>query len=423
MIDPNHLRKNLADTARRLANRKFTLDTEAFTRIETARKDIQTSTQQLQSKRNNLAKQIGMMKGKGEDVSAILSESNAINAELGKSEKTLQALTEEMNNLMAVIPNLPHESVPIGASEADNIEVRRFGTPRVFDFPIKDHTDLGERHGGINVELAGKISGARFSILRNGFARLHEALARFMLDTHVEAHGYSESYVPYLVNSSTLFGTGQLPKFADDLFQCTADGLYLIPTAEVTLANLLREQIIDDKNLPIKLVARTPCFRREAGSYGKDVRGMIRQHQFDKVELVWATRPEDSYAALETLVGQAETILQRLELPYRVLSLCTGDMGFGAAKTYDLEVWLPSQNTYREISSCSNCEDFQSRRMMARYKNSEGKNEYLHLLNGSGVAVGRALVAVLENYQQADGSIAIPKVLQPYCFGQTEIRG
>lgn len=422
MLDPNLLRKQLPEVADRLAHRGFSLDIMTFESLEGQRRQCQQITQERQARRNQIAKLIGLMKSKGEDVSALMVESSKLNEAMVDDEKKLNALSSELELLMANIPNLPHESVPVGKNETENVEVRRWGAPRVFPFTARDHMDLGEMHHNIAGDLASQISGARFTVLQRGFARLHEALARLMLDTHVEHHGYEEFYVPLLVNASSLYGTGQLPKFEEDLFSLKDDPYYLIPTAEVSLTNLVRNAIIDPEQLPKKMVARTPCFRREAGSYGKDVRGLIRQHQFEKVEMVWATQPDQSYAALESMVGHAESILQALELPYRVIQLCTGDMGFGSSKTYDLEVWIPSQNTYREISSCSNCEAFQARRLMARTRNNQGKTEYLHTLNGSGVAVGRALVAVIENHQQEDGSIHIPKALHPYMLGNTVLK-
>lgn len=422
MLDINLLRKDIDAVAERLAKRGYILEVGAWQTLEAERKAVQTRTQEQQAKRNQLAKAIGVAKSQKEDASALLAQSQAINAELATAEARLSEISAQMEQRLSMIPNLPHDSVPVGKSDADNVEVRRVGNPKKFAFAVKDHVALGEQLNLLHSEMASKIAGARFNILHKGLARLHEALARFMLDTHVQSHGYAEAYVPYLVNENTLYGTGQLPKFAEDLFGLKDDPYYLIPTAEVSLTNMVRETIIPANDLPQQWVARTPCFRREAGSYGKDMRGLIRQHQFDKVEMVWIAKPEESYACLEKMVAHAEAILQALELPYRVMQLCAGDMGFGASKTYDLEVWLPAQNTYREISSCSNCESFQARRMMARTRNVEGKTEFVHTLNGSGVAVGRALVAVMENYQQEDGSILIPKVLQPYCFNQTVLR-
>jgi seryl-tRNA synthetase len=420
MLDIQLLRTNLALVAERLATRGTTLDTAAFEALESERKDLQVRTQDLQAKRNSLSKQIGMLKGKGEDVSAVMAEVAGIGDELKANEDALAALQERYNAFVAVIPNLPHESVPVGGDETGNVEVLRWGTPRSFDFPVKDHVELGEQLGGLDFETAARIAGSRFSLMKGGVARLHRALAQFMLDTHTAEHGYTEVYVPYLVNPDSMFGTGQLPKFEEDLFRVPrSDGsrLYLIPTAEVPVTNMVRDQIVAAESLPLKFVCHTPCFRSEAGSAGRDTRGMIRQHQFDKVELVRIVRPDQSWQALEELTGNAETILQRLELPYRKMALCTGDMGFSAAKTYDLEVWLPAQNTYREISSCSNFESFQARRMQARFRNEKNKPELAHTLNGSALAVGRTLVAVLENFQNADGSVTVPAVLRPYMGG------
>jgi seryl-tRNA synthetase len=424
MLDIQLLRTNLAFVAERLATRGVSLDTAAFETLEAERKGLQTRTQDLQAKRNSLSKQIGVLKGRGEDAAAVLAEVAGIGDELKQNEDALAALQERYNAFVAVIPNLPHESVPVGSDETGNVEVLRWGTPRAFDFPVKDHVEIGEGLGGLDFETAAKISGARFSLLKGGLARLHRALAQFMLDTHTALHGYTEVYVPYLVNPESMFGTGQLPKFEEDLFRVPrSDGsrLYLIPTAEVPVTNMVRDTIQAAEALPLRFVCHTPCFRSEAGSAGRDTRGMIRQHQFDKVELVQLVRPEDSWAALEALTGHAEAILQKLELPYRKMALCTGDMGFSSAKTYDLEVWLPAQNTYREISSCSNFEAFQARRMQARYRNDKNKPELLHTLNGSGLAVGRTLVAILENGQQADGSVVVPAALRPYLGGVERI--
>jgi seryl-tRNA synthetase len=423
MLDIQLLRTNLAAVAERLATRGVTLDTAAFEALEAERKAVQVRTQDLQAKRNSLSKQVGMLKGKGEDASAVLAEVSGIGDELKRNEDALAALQERYNAFVAVIPNLPHESVPVGKDETGNVEVSRRGTPRSFDFPIKDHVEIGEKLGGIDFETAAKISGSRFSLMKGGVARLHRALAQFMLDTHTSEHGYTEVYVPYLVNPDSMFGTGQLPKFEEDLFRVQnrtgADGsrLYLIPTAEVPVTNMVRDTIQAAESLPLKFVCHTPCFRSEAGSAGRDTRGMIRQHQFDKVELVQIVRPDQSWQALEDLTSHAEAILSKLDLPYRRMALCSGDMGFGAAKTYDLEVWLPAQNTYREISSCSNYESFQARRMQARYRNEKNKPELVHTLNGSALAVGRTLVAVLENYQNADGSVTVPAVLRAYMGG------
>ena len=420
MLDVQLLRNDINTVAERLAGRGFKLDVEAFSALENERKGLQTRTQELQAKRNASSKQIGIAKSKGEDVSAIMAEVANLGDELKTCETNLAALQEKLNGLLLTIPNLPHESVPVGKDEADNVEVRKVGTPRSFDFEIKDHVDVGAPLG-LDFDTGAKLSGARFTVLRKDIARLHRALAQFMLDTHTREHGYEEVYVPYIVNQATLQGTGQLPKFEEDLFSVPRgddDKYYLIPTAEVPVTNLVRGEILKAEALPLKYCAHTPCFRSEAGSYGRDTRGMIRQHQFDKVEMVQIVHPDHSYAALEEMLSHAENILKKLELPYRVITLCTGDMGFGATKTYDIEVWLPAQNTYREISSVSNCEAFQARRMQARYKNESGKNELLHTLNGSGLAVGRTLVAVLENYQNADGSVTVPMALRPYLGGQ-----
>ncbi|MES2408498.1 MAG: serine--tRNA ligase [Pseudomonadota bacterium] len=419
MLDIQLLRNDLDGITQRLAARGYTLDSVEFQRLEGERKQLQTRTQELQAKRNASSKQIGMAKAKGEDVSAIMAEVANLGTELKAAESALEALQIPLNTLLMTIPNLPHESVPAGKSETDNVEVSRFGTPRVFDFEVKDHVDVGTALG-LDFETASKLAGARFSLLRGGLARLHRALAQFMLDTHSAQHGYTEMYVPYLVNADSMRGTGQLPKFEEDLFhvpRSDAEQLYLIPTAEVPLTNIVRDEIVPREQLPLKFVAHTPCFRSEAGSYGRDTRGMIRQHQFDKVELVQLVEPEQSYATLEALTGHAEAILQALDLPYRKMALCSGDMGFSAARTYDLEVWLPAQKTYREISSCSNFEAFQTRRMQARFRGEKGKPELLHSVNGSGLAVGRTLVAILENYQQADGSVTLPAVLWPYMGG------
>ena len=427
MLDIQTLRNDLANVAARLATRGYQLDTEKFEQLEAERKTIQTRTQELQAKRNATSKLIGQAKAKGEDTSSIMAEVASLGDELKQLEAKLPQVLAEMDAFLAVIPNVPHESVPVGKSEADNAEVRRVGDIPQFGFEVQDHVSIGEGLGGLDFETAAKISGARFMLLKGPLARLHRALAQFMLDTHTEQHGYTETYVPYMVNAASMRGTGQLPKFEEDLFKVPRqmgegeENFYLIPTAEVPVTNMVRDEIVALEKLPMKFVAHTPCFRSEAGSYGRDTRGMIRQHQFDKVELVQMVRPEESYAALEQLLGHAETILQKLGLPYRVVKLCTGDMGFSAATTYDIEVWLPAQNTYREISSCSNFEAFQARRMQARFRNAAGKPELLHTLNGSGLAVGRTLVAVLENYQQADGSVRIPEVLRPYMGGMTSL--
>ncbi|MDP1597108.1 MAG: serine--tRNA ligase [Methylotenera sp.] len=415
MLDIQALRNDLDGIVSQLQKRGFAFDSASFTALEQERKTVQTRTQDLQAKRNNTSKQIGFAKSKGEDVSVIMAEVAGLGDQLKADEARLGELQTELQNLLLNVPNLPHESVPLGQSETDNVEVRKVGSPRSFDFEIKDHTDVGTPLG-LDFETGIKLSGARFTLMRRQIAKLHRALAQFMLDTQTEQHGYEECYTPYLVNAETLTGTGQLPKFEEDLFSLSHNDskLYLIPTSEVTLTNTVRDEIVPLESLPIKLTAHTPCFRSEAGSYGRDTKGMIRQHQFDKVEMVQIVHPEKSYEALEQMVGHAENILKALELPYRVVSLCTGDMGFGAAKTYDLEVWLPAQNTYREISSVSNCEAFQARRLQARFRNENGKPELVHTLNGSGLAVGRTLVAVLENYQNADGSVTVPAVLRPY---------
>ncbi|TWI70062.1 seryl-tRNA synthetase [Pseudoduganella lurida] len=429
MIDIQLLRKDIDTVAARLATRKFQLDVAAFNALEAERKAIQTRTEELQGKRNTLSKQIGVLKGKGEDASAVMAEVAGIPDELKNNEAALAAVQHKLSTFLQAVPNLPHESVPAGTDEAGNVEVRKIGAPRTFEFEVKDHVDVGAPLG-LDFDTATKLTGSRFSVMKGGIARLHRALAQFMLDTHTDQHGYTECYTPYMVNADSLLGTGQLPKFEADLFSVKKGGVegegetfYLIPTSEVTLTNTVRDEILAADALPLKMTAHTPCFRSEAGSYGRDTRGMIRQHQFDKVELVQVVHPEKSYEALEEMVGHAETILQQLGLPYRVMSLCTGDMGFGAAKTYDLEVWLPAQNTYREISSLSNCEAFQARRMQARFRNAGGKPELVHTLNGSGLAVGRTLVAVLENYQQADGTVEVPEVLRPYMGGLAVLKG
>ncbi|QBJ80015.1 serine--tRNA ligase [Aquitalea sp. USM4] len=428
MLDIQLLRNDLDAVAARLASRGYTLDTAAFTTMEADRKSLQTRMQELQSRRNATSKQIGEAKRKGEDVSAIMAEVANLGDELKAAEAAFEAVQAKLDALLMSIPNLPNESVPVGKDENDNVEVRRVGVPRQFDFEVKDHVDIGTPLG-LDFDTGAKLSGARFTVLKGDIARLHRALAQFMLNTHTGEHGYTEHYTPYIVNDSALLGTGQLPKFAEDMFKVTKGGeegtvdQYLISTSEITLTNTVSNSILKMEELPLKLTAHSPCFRSEAGSYGRDTRGMIRQHQFDKVEMVRIEHPDHSYAALEEMVGHAENILKALELPYRVITLCTGDMGFGAAKTYDLEVWLPAQNTYREISSCSNCEAFQSRRMLARFKDENGKNQLVHTLNGSGLAVGRTLVAVLENYQNADGSVTIPAVLRPYMGGKEKIGG
>ncbi len=421
MLDPKLIRTQLQEVADRLATRGYQLDVARIEALEAQRKTVQTRTEQLQNERNTRSKAIGQAKQRGEDIAPLMAEVNRLGSDLENGKRELEAIQAELDALMLGIPNLPHESVPVGADEENNVEVRRWGTPRSFDFEIKDHVALGEQHGWLDFETAAKLSGARFALMRGPIARLHRALAQFMLDLHTGEHGYEEAYTPYLVQAGALQGTGQLPKFEEDLFKIRRESeadLYLIPTAEVSLTNIVSGEILDAKQLPLKFVAHTPCFRSEAGASGRDTRGMIRQHQFDKVEMVRIVEPAKSYEALEELTANAEAVLQRLELPYRVLALCTGDMGFGATKTYDLEVWIPSQDKYREISSCSNCGDFQARRMQARWRNPEtGKPELVHTLNGSGLAVGRTLVAVLENYQQADGSIRVPDAMKPYMGG------
>ncbi len=421
MLDSKLVRAQLHEVAERLASRGFQLDVARFEALEAQRKSVQTRTEQLQAERNARSKSIGQAKQRGEDLEPLLAEVDRMGSDLEAGKRELETIQVELDNLLLNIPNLPDASVPVGADEDGNVEVSRWGTPRSFDFPIQDHVALGEQHGWLDFETAAKLSGARFALLRGPIARMHRALAQFMLNLHTGEHGYEEAYTPYLVQAPALQGTGQLPKFEEDLFKISREGeadLYLIPTAEVSLTNIISGEILDPKQLPMKLVAHTPCFRSEAGASGRDTRGMIRQHQFDKVEMVQIVEPSQSAAALESLTSNAERVLQLLELPYRKLALCTGDMGFSAVKTYDLEVWVPSQDKYREISSCSNCGDFQARRMQARYRNPEtGKPELVHTLNGSGLAVGRTLVAVLENYQQADGSIRVPEVLKPYMAG------
>jgi seryl-tRNA synthetase len=425
MLDPALLRGQLAETAARLkATRGIDLDVATLERLESERKQIQSRTQELQNLRNTRSKAIGQAKGKGEDVSALMAEVAGIGDELKASETRLDALQAEIEAVVLGIPNIPHESVPTGNDEAGNAEQHRWGTPRAFDFAVKDHVELGARNGWLDGDTAAKISGARFTVLRGGIARLHRALAQFMLDLHTNEHGYEETNVPLLVNADSMRGTGQLPKFEEDLFATavgegeTAQKRYLIPTSEVPLTNIVRDEIVDADRLPLRMTAHSMCFRAEAGSHGRDTRGMIRQHQFEKVELVSIAKPEESYAEHERMTRCAEVVLEKLGLPYRRVLLCTGDMGFSATKTYDLEVWLPSQNTYREISSCSNCETFQARRMQARWRNpATGKPELVHTLNGSGVAVGRALIAVMENYQNADGTITVPEVLRSHMGG------
>jgi seryl-tRNA synthetase len=445
MLDIQLLRTNLENVAGLLATRGYSFPVSEFETLEAERKSLQTHTQELQARRNAVSKQIGNVKSKGEDVAPLLANVANLGEELGLAETRLQRTQAALQDMLMQVPNLPHASVPAGDSENHNREVRHWGVPPMFDFAVKDHVSIGENLGLLDFSTAAKLSGARFSLMKGPLARLHRALAQFMLDMHTREHGYTEAYVPYLVNAESLRGTGQLPKFEVDLFKIqpvgfkmkegaaegalrgehyqrgsfsrTDESLYLIPTSEVPLTNIVRDEIVALESLPIKLTAHTPCFRSEAGSYGRDTRGMIRQHQFDKVELVQVAHPEKSYEALEELTGHAEKILQKLELPYRVMLLCSADMGFSAAKTYDIEVWLPEQNTYREISSCSNCEAFQARRMQARFRNERGKPELVHTLNGSGLAVGRTLVAILENFQNADGSVSIPYVLRPYMDG------
>jgi len=419
VLDSKQLRSDPAAVAANLQRRGFHLDVAAFSALEERRKSAQVASDHVRAERNANAKAVGMAKGKGEDASALLKRAEELTSQLAASDAAIAQVQAELDSLQLGIPNLLHESVPEGSDEAARKEVRRWGTPRKFDFKPLDHVALGEKLGGLDFETAAKISGARFSIMKGGVARLHRALAQFMLDLHTREHGYTEVYVPYLVLGTALQGTGQLPKFEQDLFRVQSEqGFFLIPTAEVPVTNLVRDSIVDPARLPMKFVAHTPCFRSEAGAAGKDTRGLIRQHQFEKVELVHFAKPSESYAALEELTGNAEKVLQKLELPYRVVALCAGDVGFGSAKTYDLEVWLPGQDRYREISSCSNCEAFQARRMQARWRNPEsGKPEPLHTLNGSGVAVGRALVAVLENYQNADGSVTVPAALRHYMGG------
>ena len=438
MLDINLLRKDLALVLARLETRKSPqpfLNAESFQSLEAERKSIQTRTEELQAKRNTLSKQVGMLKGKGEhaQAEAAMAEVGQLKAELDQSVTRLETLQHELHQLLLAVPNVPHASVPVGADEHANVVVRTWGAPPVLDFEPRDHVDLGQPLG-LDFDTGTKLSGSRFTVMKGPIARLHRALAQFMLEVQTQEHGYTECYTPYVVNAESLKGTGQLPKFEADLFAANKGGqegcaesedaaLYLIPTSEVPLTNFVRDEIVAEASLPIKLTAHTPCFRSEAGSYGRDTRGMIRQHQFDKVEMVQIVHPDHSYDALEQMTEHAEAILQKLGLHYRVMALCTGDMGFGAAKTYDLEVWLPAQNTYREISSVSNCEAFQARRLQARFKNAQGKNEWVHTLNGSGLAVGRTLVAVLENYQRADGSIEVPEALRPFMGGLKELRG
>ncbi|GJG93663.1 serine--tRNA ligase [Cupriavidus pauculus] len=427
MLDIQLFRKDIDAVAQRLATRGYQLDVAAFQALEAERKQLQTQTEDLQARRNALSKQIGMLKGKGEDAAAPMAEVAGIGDTLKASAERLAQIQSQLADAMMSIPNLPHDSVPVGKDETQNVEVRRVGTPRTFDFEVKDHVDVGARLG-LDFETASKVTGSRFAFLRGGVARMHRALVQLMVDTHTLDHGYTEMYVPYIVNAASMRGTGQLPKFEDDLFkvprkvggedgQDTIENFYLIPTAEVPLTNMVRDAIVAAEKLPLRFVAHTPCFRSEAGSYGKDTRGMIRQHQFDKVEMVQVVPADQSMDALEQMTGHAEAILKKLDLPFRTVVLCTGDMGFGSTKTYDIEVWIPAQNTYREISSCSNMGDFQARRMQARSRAGQGKPELVHTLNGSGLAVGRTLVAILENYQNADGSLTVPKALQPYMGG------
>ena len=421
MLDIQLLRSSLDAVTARLADRGYAFDRDAFLALEAERRQVQGRAQELQAARNAQAKKIGQAKAKGEDAAPLLAESAAINAELGSLEARSEEAQKRLRDFLSGTPNLPHESVPTGRSADDNVEVRRWGTPRTFDFEVRDHVDVGTALGQIDFDTASKLSGARFTVLKAGVARLHRAIAQFMLDVHTTEHGYTEVYVPYMVSSESADGVTSFAKFKDDLFKIDGRDLYLIPTAEVPVTNFVRDQIVPAEQLPMKFVCHSPCFRSEAGSYGKDTRGMIRQHQFDKVEIVQMVRPEDSYRCHDELTAHAETILQRLELPYRTMVLCTGDMGFSSAKTYDIEVWLPAQNTYREISSCSNFEAFQARRMQARYRNEKGKPELLHTLNGSGLAVGRTLVAILENGQNADGSVTIPTALRSYMGGMEKI--
>ncbi|WP_316148665.1 serine--tRNA ligase [Cupriavidus sp. BIC8F] len=431
MLDIQLFRKDIDAVAQRLATRGYQLDVAAFQALEAERKQLQTQTEELQARRNSLSKQIGMLKGKGEDASAVMAEVGGIGDTLKASAARLDEIQAHLAELMLAIPNLPHESVPVGNDETQNVEVRRVGEPRQFDFAVRDHVDVGEKLG-LDFDTAVKVTGSRFSMLRGGLARMNRALVQLMLDTHTQEHGYTEMYVPYMVNAASMRGTGQLPKFEEDLFKVPRkvgseegeriENFYLIPTAEVPLTNIVRDAIVAGEKLPLRFVAHTPCFRSEAGSYGKDTRGMIRQHQFDKVELVQVVPAGQSFDALEQLTGHAEAILKKLDLPFRTIVLCTGDMGFGSTKTYDLEVWIPAQNTYREISSCSNMGDFQARRMQARMRTGQGKPELVHTLNGSGLAVGRTLVAILENYQNADGSVTVPAALQPYMGGITLLK-
>ena len=426
MLDPKLFRTDIENTAALLAKRGYTLDTQTLIALEDQRKEIQVKTQELQNERNVRSKSIGQAKARGEDIAPLLAEVGKLGDELEAAKVAQNDVLEKIRQITAAIPNITHESVPAGKDEDDNVEIKRWGTPREFDFEVKDHVDVGLGLGkGLDFESGAKVAGTRFAVMRGQVAKLNRAIAQFMLDVHTEEHGYQEMYVPYLVNHDSLYGTGQLPKFGEDLFHTdlSSKKFSLIPTAEVPLTNLVRDEILDEADLPLKMCAHTPCFRSEAGSGGRDIRGLIRQHQFDKVEMVQVVKPEDSFTALEALTGHAEKILEKLELPYRTVVLCTGDIGFSATKTFDIEVWLPAQNTYREISSCSNMVDFQARRMQSRFRNSEtNKPELVHTLNGSGLAVGRTLVAILENYQEADGSLTIPTVLQPYMNGLTKIQ-
>jgi seryl-tRNA synthetase len=421
MLDAQLLRSDVQAVAKRLADRGYAFPLSEFEKLEAGRKAVQTETQDLQAKRNQLSKQVGQLKSKGEDATPLMAQVNAQADRLKALERELEAVQARLNDFLLGVPNVPHASVPAGKSAADNPEVRRVGAPRAFDFPVKDHVDIGEGLGLLDFATASKLAGARFSVLKGEGARLHRAIAQFMLDLHTREHGYTEVYVPYMVTGECANGVSSLAKFKDDLFKIDGRDLYLIPTAEYPVTNFVRDEIVALEKLPLKFVCHTPCFRSEAGSYGKDTRGMIRQHQFDKVELVQIAHPQKSYELLEQLTAHAEAVLKNFELPYRVVTLCTGDMGFAAAKTYDIEVWLPGQQAYREISSCSNFEAFQARRMQARFRNEKGKTEFVHTLNGSGLAVGRTLVAVLENYQNADGSVAVPAALRPYMSGASRI--
>ncbi|MEH6579445.1 MAG: serine--tRNA ligase [Amphritea sp.] len=423
MLDPKFIRSNPEEVAQLLTKKGYQFPVELFSSLEAKRRDVQVESERLQSERNSRSKNIGKAKASGEDIQPLLAEVSQLGESLDKSKEELREIQEQMDALLMGVPNLPHESVPAGESEDDNIEIRKWGEPTELGFEARDHVDLGELSGGLDFGTAAKITGSRFAVLRGGIARLHRALTQFMMDTHTAEHGYQETYVPYMVNADSLRGTGQLPKFEEDLFKVPGErDFYLIPTAEVPVTNIVRDEIVDADQMPLKFVSHTPCFRSEAGSHGRDTRGMIRQHQFEKVELVHIVEPGKSWEALEELIGNAETILKKLNLPYRVVTLCGGDLGFSAAKTYDIEVWLPGQQKYREISSCSNMMDFQARRMMARWRNPEtGKPELVHTLNGSGLAVGRTLVAILENYQTAEGKVKIPEVLLPYMGGITEL--